>query len=267
MGRLRLISTDFDGTIHEDFSSVPIPPVLESRIAALQSSGVTWVINTGREMQSLMESLGRARVGIRPDYLILVEREIYRNDHGHYVPIEPWNTRCHEDHARLFGAMAPELVELLEGLQARHDATFYDDPWSPLCVIARSNAQMDAIEQELLRFCATIPDLAVVRNDVYLRFSHRAYSKGTALMELQRVLGVSVAETLAAGDHFNDLSMLRRECAGYLVAPDNAMPLVKKQVQEEGGWIMTERAGHGVASALERAWGAGEGVTPSPAGT
>lgn len=252
MGRLRLVSTDFDGTIHEDFSPAPIPSVLEKRIAALQAEGVTWVINTGREMQSLMESLGRARVGIRPDYLILVEREIYRNDHGHYVPVQPWNGRCHEDHARLFGAMAADLVELLEGLQTRHDATFYDDPWSPLCVIARNNGQMDAIERELMGFAETVPDLAVVRNDVYLRFSHRAYSKGTALMELQRVLGVSVEETLAAGDHFNDLPMLRRECAGYLVAPDNAMPSVKRQVTEQGGWIMPERAGHGVAAALER---------------
>ena len=188
---LRLVSTDFDGTIHEENAPVPIPALFEERIAALQGRGVKWVINTGREMQSLMESLGRSGATVRPDYLVLVEREIFINDRGHYVPVEPWNTRCHEDHARLFAGMADLLPDLLEGLQSRHDAIFYDDPWSPLCVIARNIEQMDRIEAELDAFAREVQSLSVVRNDVYVRLSHSAYSKGTALAELQRILGVT----------------------------------------------------------------------------
>lgn len=251
-GKLRLISTDFDGTIHEDFADAPIPHELEMRLASMQAAGATWVINTGREMASLMETLGRAKVQVRPDYLILVEREIFRNDRGHYVPVEPWNTRCNEDHARLFAEMAMDLPDLLEGLQSRHDATFYDDPWSPLCAIARSYAQMDAIERELEGFAKGFGSVAVVRNDVYVRFSHTGYSKGTALAELQRLLGISPAETLAAGDHLNDLPMLKAQHARHLVAPANAVPVVKQQVLAEGGWVMEQRCGHAVAAALER---------------
>ena len=33
-------------------------------------------------------------------------------------------------------------------------------------------------------FCRRIPQLTYVRNDVYARFSHAAYNKGTALREL-----------------------------------------------------------------------------------
>ena len=159
---LRLVSTDFDGTIHEEHAEVPIPLVFQERIATLQARGVRWVINTGREMQSLMETLGRSGATVRPDYLVLVEREIFVNDRGHYVPVEPWNTHCHQDHARLFASMAESVPDLLEGLQSRHDAMFYDDPWSPLCAIARSIEQMDRIEAELLEFAASINDLPML---------------------------------------------------------------------------------------------------------
>lgn len=251
-GELRLISTDFDGTIHEDFADAPIPQDLERLLGEFQSGGAVWVINTGREMASLMESLGRSHIGVRPDYLILVEREIYRNDRGHYVPVEPWNTRCHEDHARLFAELASDLPELLEGLQGRYDATFYEDPWSPLCAIARNNAQMDGIEADLRAFASGMPDVSIVRNDVYVRFSHVGYSKGTALGELQRLLGIEAEHTLAAGDHLNDLPMLVPQYARHLVTPANGIPVVKEQVRSHGGWVMEERTGHAVAQALRR---------------
>jgi hydroxymethylpyrimidine pyrophosphatase-like HAD family hydrolase len=53
-----------------------------------------------------------------------------------------------------------------------------------------------------------VPHLAVVRNDVYIRFAHDAYNKGTALREIARRLNVTPEETVAAGDHHNDLPML-----------------------------------------------------------
>ena len=33
-GILKLVSTDFDGTIHEDFADAPIPEALERRLGA-----------------------------------------------------------------------------------------------------------------------------------------------------------------------------------------------------------------------------------------
>ena len=70
---IKLISTDFDGTIYAEFETPPIPPELCALIAGLQARGAKWVINTGRDMSSLMESLGRARIHIQPDFLVLVE--------------------------------------------------------------------------------------------------------------------------------------------------------------------------------------------------
>ena len=70
--------------------------------------------------------------------------------------------------------------------------------------------------------CAAVPELVVVRNDVYARLSHRAYNKATVLAEISRRVGARPDEVLAAGDHFNDLPMLAGDCATRLVAPGNA---------------------------------------------
>ena len=47
---LKLISTDFDGTLHSDYELPAVPEALQERIGELQATGVTWCINTGRDL-------------------------------------------------------------------------------------------------------------------------------------------------------------------------------------------------------------------------
>ena len=58
-------------------------------------------------------------------------------------------------------------------------------------------------------------------------------------------------EIFAAGDHFNDLSMLSGEHAHCVVAVDNAMPVVKETVRRANGYVSHQPWGHGVARGLE----------------
>jgi len=86
---IKLISTDFDGTIFAEFEHTPIPEKLQELIGDLQSRGAKWVINTGRDMSSLMEALGRSKISIEPDYLVLVEREtLVRHARENRTPYE-----------------------------------------------------------------------------------------------------------------------------------------------------------------------------------
>lgn len=246
----RLLSTDFDGTIHEDFGDSPIPEAFLTRVTELRAEGVVWVINTGRDFSSLMESLGRAHAGVLPDYVVAVEREIHRHVGGHYESVEPWNSRCHADHREVFERHGPAIRPLMADIEKSHDATLYDDAWSPLCVIARSNRQMDEIQVLLEEFCGKVGQLAVVRNDVYVRLSHRGYSKGTALQEIQRLTGIAPEQTLAAGDHLNDLPMLKPEIARLLVTPSNGISMVKSQVRASGGYVAKQTTGQGTLEGL-----------------
>lgn len=257
---IKLISTDFDGTLFAEFENPPIPERLQQLIGALQARGVKWVINTGREMASLMEVMARARIAIEPDYLILVEREIHRHNGVRYESVEPWNAECTRAHRELFARVQPDLPRLTEWINARFQAsTVYEDPYSPFCLIAGNHGDAESIHKYLDDYCRTVPQLAVVRNDVYARFSHAGYNKGIALAELARDLNVTPAETFAVGDHLNDLPMLSRTYAHWIAAPANAIDPVKAAVREQRGYISERFHGEGVADALRFCLG-GAGV-------
>jgi len=247
----QVVSTDFDGTLYADFENPPVPLDLQILIGRLQQRGVKWVINTGRDLSSLMETLGRAHLSIRPDYLVVVEREVYVHEGSRYVPLEPWNSECGRVHLELFAKVREDLPELFAWVNGRFKASVYSDPYSPFCLIAENNEDADAIEEFLTRYAGRIPDLTLVRNDVYARFSHSAYSKGTALGEIARQLGIGSDRVLAAGDHLNDLSMLSLNHARWLIAPANAIEIVKAQVLQQGGYVSSEPHGFGVVRGLE----------------
>jgi hydroxymethylpyrimidine pyrophosphatase-like HAD family hydrolase len=249
---IALVSTDFDGTIFAEFEHPPLAPSVLEWLESFQRRGGLWVINTGRDLPSLLEALARAQVEIRPDFLVLVEREIYVRQHREYVPWEDWNRTCQRAHAELFERLRPHVPELAAWVEERFSATVYADAWSPFCVIATHAAEADAIEKQARQLCKVIPDLDYVRNDVYARFCHAAFNKGTALAALGRRLGLGPNVTFAAGDHFNDLPMLRPEVAGYLAAPANAVLAVQEAVRQAGGFVSRFCHGEGVAEALRR---------------
>ena len=247
---IQLISTDFDGTLFAEFEKPPIPPALLDLIAGLQAQGVRWVINTGREMASLMELLARARVSVKPDYLILVEREIYFHQASQYLPSEEWNEACRRDHEALFKHLRRDLPRLVSWVNARFNATVYEDAYSPFCLIAQNAADAETICSYLEEYCQELPGLQLVRNDIYARFAHVRYNKGTALDELARQLKILPEAIFAAGDHLNDLPMLLRARAQYLTAPANAVSEVKELVRQQGGYVSSLPQGSGVLDGL-----------------
>jgi hydroxymethylpyrimidine pyrophosphatase-like HAD family hydrolase len=102
----------------------------------------------------------------------------------------------------------------------------------------------------LEEYCQSVPDLTVVRNDVYARFSHADFNKGSALGEIGRRLGIGSEHTVAAGDHYNDLPMLSTRYCRWLIAPGNAIPEVKDAVRRQSGHVSEESFGYGVAQGL-----------------
>lgn len=248
---LRLISTDFDGTLHAEFENPPVPHDLQALIGKLQDEGAKWVINTGRDLSSVMEGIARARLQIKPDYLVVVERDIYLHRDSSYVESCEWNEGCRQAHAALFQTVRHDVPKLIQWINSRFSATLYEDEFSPFCMIAESNEEADGIMAYLEKYCQTVPGLAVARNDVYARFCHVGYNKGTALGEIARQLGYAPDQVFAAGDHLNDIPMLSGEFARCLVAPDNAVPLVKQVVRRQNGYVSHQPWGHGVARGLE----------------
>jgi len=258
---IKLISTDFDGTIFAEYEDPPISEKLQAVIGDLQSRGARWVINTGRDMTSLMIALSDPGITVRPDYLVLVEREIHERNGVRYVGLQDWNSECAQAHRSLFQRVRPDLPRLTEWVNARFRATVYEDPYSPFCFIAGNSGDAELIHEYLDGYCREIPNLVVVRNDIYARFSHTAYNKGTALAEICRRLGVNRAHVFAAGDHLNDLPMLSRAYAEWIVAPQNAIEPVKAAVRNQRGFVSDFAHGDGIADALRRFMNTSHGET------
>ena len=181
---------------------------------------------------------------------MLVEREIHFHQDSRYVGHEEWNQRCTRVHEELFLRVRADLPRLTRWINDRFAATVYQDPYSPLCLLAGNNGDADIIHRYLEGYCRTVPFLSVVRNDVYARFAHEDFNKGTALAEISRRFGIHPGHILVAGDHFNDLPMLSRQYARWLVAPANAITPVKEFVRRKQGFISNRSHGHGVVEGL-----------------
>jgi hydroxymethylpyrimidine pyrophosphatase-like HAD family hydrolase len=248
-----LLSTDFDGTILDHDLPPPMAPEFFDWIEdQRRRRTLVWVINTGRDWESLRNELEIRQARFLPDWVILIEREVHRIEKGSLRSHEPWNQRCLDVHADLF-TRADALMETMRrdlahfpGLQIIRDVG------SPLGLIAASEAQAAEVHTALQPLYDAFPDLHAVRNTVYFRFAHVDYHKGSCLALVQAETGIGPEHTIAAGDNLNDLPMLQRRYARHLLCPSNALPEVCAQVREEGGWVAARPAGAGIYDGLTR---------------
>jgi HAD superfamily hydrolase (TIGR01484 family) len=249
--KLGLISTDFDGTIHDlESPTTAIAPEFLQRMAQAQKDGVKWVVNTGRTLEDVVDRLNSVPLDVWPDYIVSVEREIHHRNNGEYIAHEQWNSDCHLRHQELFARAHLSLSEMRKWLVTR-DVQLYEDAWSPLCIIASHLEEAEHVHSRVEEICREIPELCVMRNSIYFRFAHVGYSKGTALREVARILGVPHESVFAVGDHFNDIPMLTGEHARCVAAPSNAIPEVKEVVKKAGGFVASRPHAHGVCEALD----------------
>jgi HAD superfamily hydrolase (TIGR01484 family) len=250
---IRLLSTDFDGTlVAHDSDPVLHLPCMEL-IGDMQSSGTLWAINTGRSVELLESGLLDFEFPIRPDFILTSERDIFRpsqNRRDTWEPYGDWNERCAREHTDLFSSAQSVLAEVVDFVSQKTQARliYHSDGIEGL--IAASEDEMERITQFIDQARAKQPKFNYQRNTVYLRFCHADYHKGAALAELSRLLKISREEIFAAGDHHNDISMLDGQYAKYPSCPANAIPEVKEAVRQAGGYVARSDCGAGVYEAL-----------------
>lgn len=209
-----------------------------------------WMVNTGRGLDFLLESLLEHSQGVLPDYIGAVEREVFVHQSGAYHPVEHWNQHSKSVHQTLFQRHSPLMEEVAEWITSRFQAEVYADPHSPVCLIAQNNEDADQIHSFVDTKLKDYSELAWVRNDIYARFSHANIHKGTILNEVAKIHQCPISGIVAAGDHFNDIPMLNKQFAGHLWAPSNAIPEVHEHLNNQDGFISDFAAGNGVLDGL-----------------
>ncbi|MES2572204.1 MAG: HAD-IIB family hydrolase [Verrucomicrobiota bacterium] len=253
---IKLLSTDFDGTVVDHFAKPPVSPAFLEALVELKKQGVLWAVNTGRELAHIVEGLHEFSFPVEPDFVLTAEREVFhRSPSGTWQDYGDWNARCIEAHDELFSQAGPLLDDIHAFLAAHVKAHPIFDGERLVGLATETDEEMDRVCEFLERERGRVPGFQFMRNTIYVRFCHEAYSKGTALGELGRLTGIDREEIFAAGDHYNDLPMLDGTHARWVACPGNAVEAVRLTVGRAGGHIATGHCSEGLVEAL-RAFGA-----------
>lgn len=260
--KIRLLSTDFDGTLVAHGSDPVLDRGCMEYIETLQENGVIWAINTGRSVDLLQSGLTDFEFPIHPDFILTSERDIFRPspNGGKWEPYGDWNARVAREHAELFQSAESVLAEVVDFVNQKTKARLLYHSAGLEGLVAENEEELQRVTEFIDRARAKQPKFHYQRNTVYLRFCHADYHKGAALAELSRLLDIPRENIFAAGDHHNDLSMLDGRYARFPACPANAIQEVKNAVSTAGGYVAAKSHGAGVHEALLHFAGAG---TPS----
>lgn len=260
---IRLISTDFDGTLVDHAREPVLDADCLALIAELQDAGALWAINTGRSLELTQSGLLDFDFPIQPDFILTSERDIFQpspNGGPRWIPFGDWNDRCAAAHRKMFGETQSLVRDVLAFVAGKTRArVLYLGP-HPEGVIAESEEELNRIVAFLDEARAKHPQFHYQRNTIYLRFCHADYHKGAALAELGRLTNIGRENIFAAGDNHNDLTMLDGKFAAMAACPANAISLVKETVRAAEGYVSRQSYGAGVHEALRYF---SEGAAPS----
>lgn len=252
-----ILSFDFDGTLVHHESTPVFHPRLGQMIQQLRNLGAAWVINTGRSLPQTLQGLSQYGIFMEPDYIIAMECDIYKPGlFSKWTDFGTWNKKARKAHERFVKDHQPSLTAIREMVETQTQGQFLAGDYGELGIVGSSEEELDAICAFIDVHVRQFPDIGYHRNGIYLRFSHSGYSKGTALGELARLLGLNASQCFAAGDNLNDLSMLNPRHAAMIATPGNGLPAVKAHVQNHGGFIASRYASEGMIEALTHFFGA-----------
>jgi HAD superfamily hydrolase (TIGR01484 family) len=249
---IKLLSTDFDGTLVCRTGEASLDPACMEFIRELQSNGAIWAMNTGRSVDLLESGLTDFSFPVRPDFILTSERDVFRpgSNGEKWEAFGDWNERCARDHAELFSSSQSVLAKVVDFVNQKTKARLIYETTEPIGLIASSEEEMDRVTEFIERARAQQPKFNYQRNTVYLRFCHADYHKGAALAELARLIDIPRQNIFAAGDHHNDISMLDGKVAAMPSCPANAIDEVKNAVLNAGGYVAQREHGAGVHEAL-----------------
>jgi len=251
-----IVSTDFDGTLTSPGEpDILAPEFMHWLETARKKSKVTWIINTGRCWKSLSEELTRRQAEIWPDWVVLVEREIFRVRGKTTSPLSSWNDHCTEAHSKLFKNTDALWEQMRFEFREVENLQLVRDIGCPLGLIAHTAEQADELEDKVLKLISNHPDLILTRNSIYFRFAHRSYTKGSCLCEIAREEKMGPEASFVAGDHLNDLPMMNRSSAHFICCPANSAERVKIQVRSEQGYVSLLPESRGVVDGLNHYFG------------
>ncbi len=256
-----LIATDLDGTLFDH--SLTVLPEVKAALQQAKAAGHAITLATGRMVratQPIADSLGLDQPLICYQGALVRDGEHVIAHHTLPLPIAHEVLRFAQERGlhvnayvddRLFVAERTPEAELylslspMVPLEPVGDLQRFLTQEPTKLVLIQSVPQTESLLPLVTERWGGMAQ--VVRSHAqFIELTHRAASKGNALLALADSLGIPRERTLAVGDNLNDLSMIR--AAGIGVAMGNAPPLLR----EAAHWVAPSVAEAGLAAAIHR---------------
>jgi Cof subfamily protein (haloacid dehalogenase superfamily) len=262
VGDYRLVVADIDGTLVT--SDRQITARVLGAVQAARRRGVRVCLATGRMWPSA-EPYAR-RLGADPPIILYNGGLVYDFASGtvlRRVPLDPDHARAVLEVLREHPQVQPHLYvddrvytsrpsEITDQYR-RKDGIVVEEVADLRSLLAAEPMKILIIgaRPELLRVRARLAALpqrihTVFSEETYLEVLPPGSSKGAALQWMARHLGIPLEQTVAVGDHLNDLEMI--QLAGLGVAMGNAPDALKAQAD----YVTATNDQEGLAEVIER---------------
>ncbi len=248
---IRLLSTDFDGTLVGHHPDARTARSLSAALTGLRRQGAVWAVNTGRQLWFALEGLEQVNLPHDPEFVLTSEKDIYRRlEEGSWEAFGDWNAQTERQTIDLFGRAAHVITAIETMVASRDGIELLYENGRLAGLMTEDPATMDLMADTVRELAAAVPEFSFNRNHVWMRFAHFGIHKGSSLAELSRLLGVPREDVLAIGDHHNDIPMLDGSSAAMVACPSNAVPEVQELVRRNAGYVSPYPWGEGVADAI-----------------
>ncbi len=267
MEDIRLIATDLDGTLIGNADEFPMYSEFRDRLMRLQrENGTAWAVITGRTFRSFREFFAPLKVmGLAPDVIIIRHAYIYTLGKFGYKPHVFWNLRI-------------LLLLWLDRMQSRRAIA----EWH--AVITRVSHGVRTVKrkrnrlwlrfntEEAAAFAAAELGRRVDSFHHFKVFHYRKevdvrsvpFTKGMALSQMARHMGIDRENILAIGNGHNDISALDGSVAKFTGCPANSEAEVMSVVHESGGHIADHPSLRGVVEIVDATLGGNVSSTLPP---
>lgn len=243
MGDYRLIALDMDGTLLSKGGVVSERTA--NAIHAALESGIKVVLATGRRVSDVVPISEKLQLNM--PLVINNGSEVWQSPdqlHSRHL-IDPRLIERLCDYVLKLDERINFWAHTVEGVLRRDSfpSSYDGNRWLQF---AFQSPNLDLIS-EIWREVETWNELEISNSNIdNIEFNPSGISKASGLREVCGMLGIDMSEVIAAGDSFNDISMIR--AAGLGVAMGNAQQAVK----DAADFIAPRNNEDGVAHVIER---------------